>query len=1595
MGKFYFFLILNEKGEPQIKKQEKKENIKIKDYDIVKEKKDYKIVQPAIESEIDYILLIDANISDINAYFKDKKPLQKLNYNLSQYKIPESSFLYEYNESKIYIYSLKSIYLTFLSENIEGLNIETYKTNAITYFKQFPNFLLEWKKKIGDFNNTTKQFLTELFLEMNFNEDQINKTVKIMIHNSISFRELFAFFLPIITQIDEQTQKKKILEKINNLIKDFPSKFFSREWKAPNTQMFIDLYCYMFSNNQPIMKNIYEEEEKKKLRNDIHNIYNKFLGLTKIIPNLTEEELLSLIYGNKVHKIEDFFYLVQLIPFDTILDMCCPKKQKYNEFERVVPIFFEFYEKWKDEIKNKKCIFEIQSETEVPSDYVELKSLDQLNCSEPIKFYYYQDKIKIPCIFSNYKRISFTNIKASQIIQLFKFVTPQGGPCVSLDLNKKEYEQLIKLSVEEVEVKDLLPFEKIIKQYIQNNTNTLVRNFLDKKEHKFQFDKLPEFYQAFLLPSEIKTNVIDILKKTQCIEVMKNVNKSTDKFKENFLTFLSDNIEKVKNLNNIWDIIMNNLKENDETIKQIYQTYLDNYDNENYQKNIQTLKFPSFINDMNFMDISVELKSQFNQSKLNQKLFDLIWDFQITNYINTKENTNNTYGKIAYLYAFIFVNENIFLMLEKLAEYVGLQIEDNIMNELPKYEKDPRVDDNRKGFIEIIDNLLSYILQHYKFPDEYNQIDFDQLSYIVQMALNILNKMTLLNRSVFLLEYYYCITTNLKIDDKGENYKKIKHLLSEKKVNDEFLKTNCQYFKYFKNFKNFLSEILVIKYKFEWDKQKKNEIINYILDDYDLIIQSQRLFNLFFNISLGIETNSRHETLSGEEVEEQSSKCKEEMNNIFSELNQDILKIIENFLEKEDTNKQRALKEVLINVFENIISSSIPIDDDAIYVEPVVIGYFINAKENLSNFIKEKKNYCLTLFSISYIKVFLYGYTKKLNEKELNLYEVSKVLMKKDPIINVLQVYMLKNVRHSVNSFYDFKNFNFFGKQMIWASEYTFKTNFQNDFMEYPFFSEYNNKEDYKKAYNKIVEVLQLLIEQQFRTSEQNELIENYIHNFLDVFVDGFFNIMFCSLTKKKIEEELLYNEYSSWITYLRQKITFTKPNEEYQEKIFDKIFTDRNLDKLVIASKDNYKKLEIFLIELKFCLLKWNIESAVLFHKDNDKYMIEILAHFHNLNYINPKKAYCIFEGSKGVEWFYISEKELFFMNKKDKKLKAILYTSNGQLTDEKKTKFTKKGIQNGILVTSLFYLFKHINKFNLYPLFKGMVFEKENFRKKKLLLQSIIIKFILGSYILHMEPLYNENQMITYDYLFELYDDMVEQLHNFGIENEKIFLNILYCKLKEEITKKENEKKASIQIIILTLNKIFKTYNESKKDYIAYVNELTGGYVKKEIRNIILEQRTQFDNKENEDYYNTNYPLLKYFYYRDYSKRQKFIDKFNKLYLKEKRYPFISHIISYEWDYSTISSETYKKLLAFIIQYSIDREYMDIKFILDNKKNKFGPIYDDYVNLNELLDKYSHRNNCEKNDVNYSNGESINYEYDKIERELCLMFVGISPFK
>ena len=73
---------------------------------------------------------------------------------------------------------------------------------------------------------------------------------------------------------------------------------------------------------------------------------------------------------------------------------------------------------------------------------------------------------------------------------------------------------------------------------------------------------------------------------------------------------------------------------------------------------------------------------------------------------------------------------------------------------------------------------------------------------------------------------------------------------------------------------------------------------------------------------------------------------------------------------------------------------------------------------------------------------------------------------------------------------------------------------------------------------------------------------------------------------------------------------------------------------------------------------------------------MIEILAHFHNLKYINPKKAYYIFKGTEGDEWFYVSEKELFYMNKKDKKLKAIWYTSNEQLTDEKKTKFTKNPI-------------------------------------------------------------------------------------------------------------------------------------------------------------------------------------------------------------------------------------------------------------------------------------------------------------------------------
>ena len=61
------------------------------------------------------------------------------------------------------------------------------------------------------------------------------------------------------------------------------------------------------------------------------------------------------------------------------------------------------------------------------------------------------------------------------------------------------------------------------------------------------------------------------------------------------------------------------------------------------------------------------------------------------------------------------------------------------------------------------------------------------------------------------------------------------------------------------------------------------------------------------------------------------------------------------------------------------------------------------------------------------------------------------------------------------------------------------------------------------------------------------------------------------------------------------------------------------------------------------------------------------------------------------------------------------------------------------------------------------------------------------------------------------------------------------------------------------------------------------------------------------------------------------------------------------------------------------------------NNNLKEINPNRKDELKFDELLLKHSYRNIYGVNKVNYANGDLIEYDYDKIERELCSKFIGV----
>ena len=169
--------------------------------------------------------------------------------------------------------------------------------------------------------------------------------------------------------------------------------------------------------------------------------------------------------------------------------------------------------------------------------------------------------------------------------------------------------------------------------------------------------------------------------------------------------------------------------------------------------------------------------------------------------------------------------------------------------------------------------------------------------------------------------------------------------------------------------------------------------------------------------------------------------------------------------------------------------------------------------------------------------------------------------------------------------------------------------------------------------------------------------------------------------------------------------------------------------------------------------------------------------------------------------------------------------------------------------------------------------------------------------------------------------------------------------------------------------------------------MNKITGEYLPYEVRNLIMDQRINYTND-----YESKYPLLKYFYYGEFPIRENFILHFNSLYNKEGKYPLISLFIKEDLK-EEIDVNKLPSVIEEIIKKKNRMDIIDFPSMYDENNNlkEINPNRKDELKFDELLLKHSYRNIYGANKVNYANGDLIEYDYDKIERELCSKFIGV----
>ena len=974
-------------------------------------------------------------------------------------------------------------------------------------------------------------------------------------------------------------------------------------------------------------------------------------------------------------------------------------------------------------------------------------------------------------------------------------------------------------------------------------------------------------------------------------------------------------------------LINNCLELKKEELNKAYHDLCDGYKSTQFEG-----VFPSIVDKFDIDSIVPQLNicKDINENILNYFL-------KIQNQYCEKHGYNNGKDKLCYYYGFIINNLDNFYLIEQIAEYANKNINE-AFGEGVEFKKDERIEENDVEFIKFFDNSLNYILNDYKFPKSLDTFNINSFTYLLDSANYLQTTLGLLNENVFKLQYFETCIYNLSQGNDG-----YKSLIANNIFDDFKSIEGLNFFKenklLFKDFNSFFVDICTIKYKYTSNEKDKLSFIETILDDYNTVKCSKKLLSIYLNYinSFSFESNQEEDEVPTEKI------------NGYLDLSKNgILDLIEEKIkDKSNQNISEALEQIIINIFENYALSQIDINNKQQLLKELVLDYF---KEAISNLIDntEKTYPCIfKLYCIAICKVIILGYMKMIKQGGDDYFDLStfnSIIKSQKGISETLKIHILKYIRRWSSSFHNFMNYNFLNNQLLWAADMKFTPKYFSKF-EYNFISEYEYNEKYLIDLETVTKDFLTFQEKTFRTNLYDEELTNLINsdNF-DMFVDIIFNHFFSSKLFDDFNNNLECYEFTGWGLSNKIKEKIKAP----LKKVICEILFSKTL--LTLSDK-NLDTLERLCIEFKFCLLplignykeymntiKITVEDELL---EDRKHLVVNNNTYHYYKYKDSWKY-----------WKYLYENEHDFYSKH---LKTDLEEINFDLFKKKESNFF---VQNYYNNEDLSYVTKRISH------------------------------FVICSYCIFI---IKDQNTVTQEMLQKMYEKIVSDLHHLDINNEKIFMNILYCKLKKSINGHSIDKHLSI--IESTAKDIIDNYTSYLKKYMKTMNKITGEYIPNEVRNLIMDQRINYVNIETEIKYDyeKDYPLLKYFYYGEFPIRENFILHFNSLSNKESKYPltslFIKEDLNKEIDANKLSS-----VIEEIINKKNRMDIIDFPSMFDKENNlkAINPNRKDEIQFDKLIIKHSYRNIYGVRKVNYANGDLIEYDYDKIERELCSKFIG-----